>query len=191
MLPLFKNNNYLKKQIKEKMKKILIIIFTAFLLLIAKIIMLSNELKTTKQNLNNIYKEYNEYIKKDSIESDELSKWDIFTLALMKVESNYDSSAVSSVGAKGYFQITPIYVKEVNRVHCTNYKYDDVVKSFDKSYEVFMLMQEAHNQEYNMDEALKLHNGDHKWYRRRVYKEMESIEKYEKIRQMLRSKEII
>jgi hypothetical protein len=52
-------------------------------------------------------------------------------------------------------------------------------------------MQEAHNQDYNMDKALKLHNGDHKWYNRRVYKEMDAIMKYEEMRQMVKSVETI
>lgn len=52
-------------------------------------------------------------------------------------------------------------------------------------------MQEAHNTEYNMDEALRLHNGDHKWYRRRVYKEMDAIIKYEEMREKVMSVETI
>ena len=50
-------------------------------------------------------------------QEDPLSEWDLFTLALMKAESDYELSAKSSVGARGYFQIMPIYVEEVNRVH--------------------------------------------------------------------------
>lgn len=161
--------------------------------------LLSNELKETKQSLIEMQQECDErirlieeeYSQKKQENLDSLSEWDMFTLALMKVESNYEPTAVSSVGAKGYFQITPIYVEEVNRVHKTNYKYDEVVKSFDLSYEVFTLMQEAHNQEYDMDEALRLHNGDHKWYRRRVYKEMDAIVRYEEMRQMVKSVEMI
>jgi hypothetical protein len=164
--------------------------------------LLSNELKATKQSLIKMEQECNERIRlieeeysqnpQNHVEiPDSLSEWDIFTLALMKVESEYNPTAVSSVGAKGYFQITPIYVEEVNRVHNTNYKYDEVVKSFDLSYEVFTLMQEAHNQEYDMDEALRLHNGDHLWYRRRVYKEMDAIVRYEEMRQMVKSVEMI
>jgi hypothetical protein len=163
---------------------------------IGQTFLLSKELKATKQSLNKMEQEYVERIRLIEEEYsmknlDSLSEWDMFTLALMKVESNYEPTAVSSVGAKGYFQITPIYVEEVNRVHKTNYKYDDVVKSFDLSYEVFTLMQEAHNQDYNMDKALKLHNGDHKWYNRRVYKEMDAIMKYEEMRQMVKSVETI
>lgn len=146
---------------------------------------LKDELKATTERLAEVE------MKLDDVKEQPLSDWDMFTLALMKVESNYEPTAVSSKGAKGYFQITPIYVKEVNRVHNTNYKYDEVVKSFEKSYEVFTLMQEAHNEEYDMDEALRLHNGDHKWYRRRVYKEMDAIMKYEEMRRMVKSVETI
>ena len=148
---------------------------------------LKDELKATTERLAEVE------MKLDDVDVKEqpLSDWDMFTLALMKVESNYEPTAVSSKGAKGYFQITPIYVKEVNRVHKTNYKYDEVVKSFEKSYEVFTLMQEAHNKEYDMDEALRLHNGDHKWYKKRVYKEMDAIMKYEEMRRMVKSVETI
>lgn len=163
---------------------------------IGQTFLLSKELKATKQTLNKIEQECDERIRlieeEYSLKNlDSLSEWDMFTLALMKVESNYEPTAVSSVGAKGYFQITPIYVEEVNRVHKTNYKYDDVVNSFDLSYEVFTLMQEAHNQDYDMDKALRLHNGDHKWYNKRVYKEMDAIMKYEEMRQMVKSVETI
>ena len=142
-----------------------------------------DELESTRTRLEQVEQELAE----KSLEANSLSEWDMFTLALMKVESNYEPTAVSSVGAKGYFQITPIYVAEVNRVHKTNYIYEEVVNSFEKSYEVFTLMQEAHNEAYNMDKALILHNGDHKWYRKRVYKEMDAIMKYEEMRQMVMS----
>lgn len=167
----------------------LIIFMTKSLVLTIKLKETRDELKSTKAQLEQVEQELE--AERNLVKDDSLSEWNMFTLALMKVESNYEPTAVSSVGAKGYFQITPIYVDEVNRVHNTNYKYDEVVKSFDLSYEVFTLMQEAHNEEYNMDEALRLHNGDHKWYRRRVYKEMDAIMKYEEMRQMVMSADII
>ena len=147
-----------------------------------KTISLSNELKATKSELAIAQQEIESISNKDA-----LSDWDVFTLALMKVESNYDLAAVSSVGAKGYFQIMPIYVEEVNRVHKTNYVYEDVVRSFEKSYEVFTLMQEAHNKDFSMDKALRLHNGNHKWYHRRVYNEMSNIQKYEEMRKKVKN----
>ena len=141
----------------------------------------SNELKATKASLASVEQELDEH--KCKPVEDVLSEWDMFTLALMKVESEYKPTAVSDVGAKGYFQIMPIYVEEVNRVHKTNYVYEDVVRSFELSNEVFILMQEAHNKDFSMDKALVLHNGNHKWYKKRVYKEMANIEKYEEMRQ--------
>ena len=147
-----------------------------------KSISLSNKLEATEAELAIAQQEIESITNEDA-----LSDWDVFTLALMKVESNYDNAAVSSVGAKGYFQIMPIYVEEVNRVHKTNYVYEDVVRSFDKSYEVFTLMQEAHNKDFSMDKALRLHNGNHKWYHRRVYNEMSNIQKYEEMRQKVKN----
>lgn len=169
------------------MKKNIFIIVSVnvliFLVCLAwKAISLSNELKATKAELAIAQQEIESISNKDA-----LSEWDVFTLALMKVESNYELAAVSSVGAKGYFQIMPIYVEEVNRVHKTNYVYEDVVRSFEKSYEVFTLMQEAHNKDFSMDKALRLHNGNHKWYHRRVYNEMSNIQKYEEMRQKVKN----
>ena len=166
-------------------KNTLIIVFVNVLIFLVclawKAKSLSNELTATKAELAIAQQEIESISNKDA-----LSEWDMFTLALMKVESNYDNAAVSSVGAKGYFQIMPIYVEEVNRVHKTNYVYEDVVRSFEKSYEVFILMQEAHNKDLSMDKALRLHNGNHKWYHRRVYNEMSNIQKYEEMRQKVK-----
>ena len=120
------------------------------------------------------------------IQADTLSQWDIFTLALMKVESEYDNSAVSSVGARGYFQMTPIYVREVTRVHNTNFTFDQVT-DLETAYQIFDLMQKAHNPDYNMDKALELHNGKHAWYNRRVYKEMKNIQTYEDLRNRIKN----
>ena len=125
-------------------------------------------------------------IEEQAANDDNLSEWDMFTLALMKVESEYDNTAVSSVGAKGYFQITPIYVKEVNRVHKTDYTFSQVT-DFDTAYEIFDLMQKAHNPKYDMNKALELHNGKHKWYNRRVYTEMRRIQKYEEMRRKIKN----
>lgn len=117
---------------------------------------------------------------------DTLSDWDVFTLALIKVESEYNNNAVSSVGAKGYFQMTPIYVKEVNRIHNTDFTFDQVT-DFDNAYEIFDLMQKAHNPDYDMDRALELHNGKHDWYNKRVYQEMENIRIYEDMRSKIKN----
>ena len=158
-------------------------LITTLFISICRISVLSNELKATQENLASVEME----LKELKCKPDSLSEWDIFTLALIKVESEYKPNAVSGVGAKGYFQFMPIYVNEVNRFHNTNYVYEDVVNSFELSHEVFILMQEAHNKDYNMDKALTLHNGEHKWYKKRVYNAMEDIALYEEMRQMLKT----
>jgi hypothetical protein len=52
-------------------------------------------------------------------------------------------------------------------------------------------MQEAHNKDFSMDKALTLHNGNHKWYKKRVYNAMEDIAKYEEVRQMVKDMSVI
>lgn len=113
-----------------------------------------------------------------------LTDWELFTLALVKVESGYKSDVVSEAGATGYFQMTPIYVKEVNRVHGTDYSFEQV-KDFKTANEIFKLMQDAHNPEYEIDRAIELHNGKKNWYKKRIYKAMEDIAKYEEIRDLV------
>lgn len=172
------------------MKRIITIFVLAIVALffIGRTSVLKNELKATNEKLASVEQELAEHICK---KEDPLSEWDLFTLALMKVESDYELSAKSTVGARGYFQIMPIYVEEVNRVHKTNYVYEEVVGSFEQSYEVFTLMQEAHNKDFSMDKALILHNGNHKWYKKRVYNAMEDIAKYEEVRQMVKDMSVI
>ena len=107
-------------------KNISIIAFVTVLIFLTwKTITLSNELSATKAELAIAQQEIESISNKDA-----LSEWDVFTLALMKVESNYELAAVSSVGAKGYFQIMPIYVEEVNlpdRIEIPFYVSDDEI----------------------------------------------------------------
>ena len=117
---------------------------------------------------------------------DTLTDWEIFTLALMKVESEYNPNAVSSAGARGYFQMLPIYVREVNRIHHTDYTFDQVIP-FDTAYQIFDLMQQAHNPEYDMERALDIHNGKSVYYHKKVYKVMDQIRLYEDMRSKIKN----
>ena len=117
---------------------------------------------------------------------DSLSEWEIFTLALMKVESEYNPNAVSSAGARGYFQMLPIYVREVNRIHHTDYTFDQVIP-FDTAYQIFDLMQQAHNPEYDMERALDIHNGKSVYYHKKVYNTMDQIRLYEDMRSKIKN----
>lgn len=113
-----------------------------------------------------------------------INEWEMFTMALMRVESELDSTVVSSVGAKGYLQITPVYIEEVNRIYKTNYTMKDVT-NLNSAYKIFDLMQKAHNKNYDMDKAMTLHNGNHVWYKKRVMSAMKEIKQYENIRNRL------
>lgn len=163
------------------MKKNTLIIVVLALSILTNIVSLSyiRNIKSTSGQLAEAQEE-------QVFEADTLSDWDIFTLALMKVESEYDNNAVSSVGARGYFQMTPIYVREVNRVHHTEFTFSQVT-DFETAYEIFDLMQQAHNPEYNMVRALELHNGKHKWYNKRVFNAMNQIKLYEEMRSKIKS----
>lgn len=162
------------------MKKIILLSILA-LSLIANIFFVINLKKTQNPSISDAVSTIDTlYIQEP------LSEWELFTLALMKVESGYNNDAVSTAGAKGYFQITPIYVKEVNRVHKTSYTFDQVT-DFKTAYEIFDLMQQAHNPSYNMDKALTIHNGDHLWYRKRVYQAMDQIKLYEEMRSKVKN----
>lgn len=163
------------------MKKNTLIIVVLALSILTNIVSLSyiRNIKSTSGELAEAQEE-------QVFEADTLSDWDIFTLALMKVESEYDNNAVSSVGARGYFQMTPIYVMEVNRVHHTDFTFSQVT-DFETAYEIFDLMQQAHNPEYNMVRALELHNGKHKWYNKRVFNAMNQIKLYEEMRSKIKS----
>lgn len=136
------------------------------------------------ENMNSPNKVEYVYVDKEVMTRDTLNDWQLFTLALMKVESGYNSQVVSSAGASGYFQMTPIYVKEVNRIHGTDFKFEQVT-DFKTANQIFNLMQDAHNPDYNIEKAMILHNGDREWYKKKIYNAMKDIARYEEIRSLV------
>ena len=87
-----------------------------------------------------------------------LSEWDAFIRALIYVESRGNTEAVSKCNAVGILQITPIYVKEVNRIlKEERYTLEDRTDP-EKSLEMFGVMQDYHNPEHDIDRAIKMHN---------------------------------
>ena len=112
------------------------------------------------------------------------SAWEIMEMAIIKTESNGNPYAVSPKNARGIFQITPIYVKEVNRLcklhHIDKtYTHDD---AFDvrKSFEMFDIMTTYHFSADTISEkinkVIKGHNPTAgEWYANRVYKAMADI----------------
>lgn len=116
------------------------------------------------------------------IEQDSISEWHLFTLALIGVESEFDSTAVNKrTGARGILQIMPIFVREVNRLQSeVVYTWDDAF-SVEKSIEMLNIM----NPNEDVERAIVKHNGRSKWYRKRVLDKMEEYKKIFEMRERL------
>lgn len=114
----------------------------------------------------------------------QLSDWDIMLLGLIKVESEGNTKAVSTANARGILQLTPIYVKEANRLSKMyglgkTYTHDD---AFDiaKSIEMFEIVSSHKYKQKNEKERIRAIIKGHnptagEWYSKRVYKAMEEI----------------
>lgn len=121
----------------------------------------------------------------------ELSEWETMLLGLIKVESEGNTKAVSTANARGILQITPIYVKEVNRLSKMyglgkTYTHDD---AFDivKSLEMFEIVSSHKYKQKNEKERIRAIIKGHnptagEWYSKRVYKAMEEIKNNESVR---------
>ena len=98
----------------------------------------------------------------------EPSEWDIFVEALIQVESKANDV--------GILQITPIYVKDVNRILGED-KYDLSCRTdTEKSLEMFEILQGHYNPSKSIDKAIKLHNPKApQSYRIKIMNKMEII----------------
>jgi len=112
-----------------------------------------------------------------------LDDWQILQMAIIKTESDFNSDAIGKTNDCGIFQITPIYVKDVNRLSEKQYQISD---AFDvkKSLEMFSIMQSHYNSNYDIDKAVKLHNPNGKAvnYASRVYNNIVFIKRMEEVR---------
>lgn len=112
-----------------------------------------------------------------------LTEWQVMVMALAKTESEFNPHAVGKTKDFGILQITPIYVKEVNRIKGEEqYTHDD---AFDmgKSLDMFFTMQDRHNPTHNIDKAIKGHNPTASIaYYNKVKKNMDFIRAYEDVR---------
>lgn len=89
--------------------------------------------------------------------SDTLSEWQALTLAIAITESKCNPSATGKTNDGGLLQITPVYVREANRLAGTDYTHED---SYDigKSLAMFRIIQDHYNPERSVDKAIRLHN---------------------------------
>jgi hypothetical protein len=85
---------------------------------------------------------------------------DPLLLSFVKVESDFKEDAVNEVsGARGILQILPCMIDEVNRILKLNkYTWDDAFNAF-KSMEIWYIIQQYHNPEYDIEKACKIWFG--------------------------------
>lgn len=111
-----------------------------------------------------------------------LTEWQVFTLAMIEVESEFDSLAVNKQpGARGVLQIMPIYISEVNRLQ------DSIFYTHTDAYNVKLSidMFNVINADRDIENTIKRHNPNAgNWYKNRVYKAMNKIRMIEKIRRI-------
>lgn len=85
--------------------------------------------------------------------------WELFTQALIWVESKGDSKAIGSKNDVGVLQITPILVEDCNRIlKNERFTLEDRLDSL-KSVEMFNIIQDHYNPQHDYHWALKLWNS--------------------------------
>lgn len=85
--------------------------------------------------------------------------WELFTQALIWVESRGDSNAIGSKNDMGVLQITPILLQDCNRILKTEkFTLEDRLDSL-KSVEMFNVIQDHYNPQHDYHLALKIWNG--------------------------------
>ena len=100
----------------------------------------------------NHYEEEIEDIEEVNQENDD---WEDFTKALIWVESKGDSKAVGSNNDVGVLQITPVLLRDCNRIlEMEIFKLEDRLDSL-KSVEMFNIIQDHYNPQHDYHWALK------------------------------------
>lgn len=88
----------------------------------------------------------------------EMSEWQIFTLAIIDVESGSNPNAIGKQNDVGILQITPIYVEEVNHIQSRmQFTLEDRF-NIEKSLDMFGIMNYYKNPSMCIDQAIKIHN---------------------------------
>lgn len=118
----------------------------------------------------------NEEVFKFSESLEKVSEWDIFIEALIQVESEGKADAVGKTNDVGILQITPIYVKDVNRILGEDRYSLSCRTDTEKSLEMFEILQNHYNPDKDIDKAIKLHNPKApQSYRIKIMNQMELI----------------
>ena len=89
---------------------------------------------------------------------DTVDYWAIWTEALIEVESGGDNYAVGRTNDWGCLQITPILVREVNRIQSDRKFSMNDAKDRNKSIEMYNIIQAYYNPGHDRHLALKIWN---------------------------------
>lgn len=111
---------------------------------------------------------------------DELTEWQMLQMAIIWTESKANPLAVGSSGDYGLYQMTDVYVREVNRIAGTDYAHEDAFDP-EKAVEIFNTMQLFKNPHHDFELAVYFHNKSPQ-YLNRVRANLESIRRYEAAR---------
>jgi len=115
---------------------------------------------------------------------DTLSDWNTLQLAIAMTESEFNPKAVGKTKDYGIYQITPIYVKEVNRLLGNQVYTHDQAFDINKSVEMFNIMQSFKNPEQDIETAIYFHNKA-PWYKKKVLRNYQTVKRYETLRSIL------
>lgn len=141
-----------------------------------KVMLLVLLIIATSCNLN-VYQEVRE--EQSTILSEqkqEPTEWEIFIEALINVESEGKADAVGKTNDVGILQITPIYVKDVNRILGEERYTLSCRTDIEKSLEMFEILQSHYNPNKDIEKAIKLHNPRAgQSYRIKIMNQMENI----------------
>lgn len=125
-------------------------------------------------NLNNPITEFD--IEEIPEEIEEVTEWDVFVEALIQVESEGNTFAVGKTNDLGILQITPIYVKDVNRILGEERFTLDCRVDIDKSLKMFEIYQNHYNPDKDINRAIKLHNpGAGSDYREKILSKINEL----------------
>ena len=111
---------------------------------------------------------------------DDLTDWQMLTLALMLTESRFTPEAVGAAGDRGILQLLPVYVEEANRLAGTHYTPEDA-HDIGKALEIFGIVQGAYNPGHDIEAGIYHHNKSSA-YKTKALANLETIRRYEAAR---------
>lgn len=115
-------------------------------------------------------------VQEKEFEMEEVTDWDIMIEALIHIESGGDQYAIGKSNDVGILQITPIYVREVNRILGDNVYSLHERTNIQKSLEMFEVYQSYYNPTKDILRAIKIHNPSAgKWYTDKVLNKINKI----------------